>query len=191
MRKPYTCLLTAALLFGGAAGCADGDRTPAPPPAQASTPAVSASLTSAPLTSAPATSAPASAPAPPPAKTTSRPATDKAFPLTVSRRGGLAGVDDSVRISADGSAIVTRRGRPPVTTTVPATKMAELRGLLDRLGPAAGRPARSGRPGAVCNDGFEYQITGPSIAARVDGCGTPENTELTRLLTVAAALFNS
>ncbi|WIM98553.1 hypothetical protein ACTOB_002156 [Actinoplanes oblitus] len=111
----------------------------------------------------------------------------KGFPLTVTRRGGFAGVDDSVRIAADGSAVVTHRGRPPVRTAVSAATMAELRQLL--AGPAStGRGTSSVSP-AVCADGYEYEIVTGSATTAVHGCDTAHAIAQNPVLTLVAGLF--
>lgn len=148
MRSSHISVVLATLLLGGVAGCADNDQLSAPPPA-------SARATSAPVPSATATPAPA----------------DKVFPLTVTRRGGFAGVDDRAEITADGSAVVTVRGRPPVQTSLPAGTMTELRrlvtapGFTDRATPSGTEP--------VCNDGYEYEVTTPSASISAQGCDAP------------------
>ena len=147
------------VLVGGVAGCGDTDRPSAP---GASTPVTT-------------TAAPAPA--------------DNAFPLTVTRRGGFAGVDDRIRIAADGSAVVTRRGQTPVPATVPDSTMVELRGLL--TDPAfAGRATPPSTP-AVCNDGYEYAITSPSVSVSVPGCDSPKDAPVDRTVAIVAALLNA
>jgi hypothetical protein len=112
---------------------------------------------------------------------TSAPPAD-AFPLTVTRRGGFAGVDDSARITADGSAVVTHRGRSPVQTSLPAGTMAE----LGRLLATPGRATASAAP-STCDDGYEYEIVSPSASMAVHGCDIPQD----RLVAIAELLFKA
>jgi hypothetical protein len=101
-----------------------------------------------------------------PAGQTSSAAPAGAFPLTVTRRGGFAGVDDSARIAADGSAVVTHRGQSPVSITLPATTMDELRHAL-------ATPAQAGA--STCSDGYEYTIVSPSGSTVIHGCDASQN----------------
>ena len=119
---------------------------------------------------------PAAAPAP------AASGNDQAFPLTVTRTGGFAGVDDRAEIAADGSAVVTMRGRPAVRTTLPAGAMAELRARVTAPD-FAGRQSPSG----VCNDGLAYEFVSPSASKSLSGCETSED----RTVAVVAPLFNS
>ncbi|MEV4637865.1 hypothetical protein AB0J80_10965 [Actinoplanes sp. NPDC049548] len=180
----------AALLLVGMAGCNDDEHRSAPvgsasvsgPPGSTPTgPAASEPAGSAPVT--PAAGAPSSS-APGPSRSAA--GASKAFPLEVARRGGFAGVDDHASISADGSAVVTRGGRPKVRTSVPPATMAELRKLL-----AAPNLADQATGGGICNDGYEYEIVSPSFTTRVQDCGGQHGPELDRLLTIASGLFAS
>ena len=103
---------------------------------------------------------------------------DQAFPLTVTRRGGFVGVDDSARIAADGSAVVTAQGRPPVRTSLSADAVAELGRLMATPAPSAGV--------TVCNDGYEYGFTSPSATMTVVDCDTPRD----RKVAIVAPLFH-
>jgi hypothetical protein len=110
------------------------------------------------------------------------------FPVTITRRGGFAGVDDRAQIAADGVAVVTRRGKPPVRGPVPAGTMADLRQLL--TGPDfGGRPAPADSP-AVCADGYAYEVAGPSASASFSGCGAPADAGAGLVAEIAATLFN-
>ncbi|MEV8510006.1 hypothetical protein AB0368_34985 [Actinoplanes sp. NPDC051475] len=104
----------------------------------------------------------------------------------MARRGGFAGVDDRATIAADGTAMVSRRGRAPVRTAVPAKTMAELRGLLNSPG-----FAHQAKPTAVCNDGFEYEFVTPSSTTVVHDCGASQVAEVDRALAIVATLFKS
>lgn len=169
MQKSYTPAVLAVLLLAGTAGCQhDGKASPAVP-----VPSVSAPSLSAPAPVATATTAASPAPV------------DRAFPLTVSRRGGFAGVDDRASITADGTAVVTRRGRPEVRISVPPATMDELRRLL--TGPDLA--GQSAPPEPACNDGYEYELASPASTVLVHDCGARSGAALDRLLTVAAELF--
>ncbi|MFI7547020.1 hypothetical protein [Actinoplanes sp. NPDC049599] len=181
MRQPQTSILLAAVLLVGLAGCGHNDQPFGLPSASASpssSPAGATPATSAPTASAPATSAPART-------TTATPA--KAFPLTVTRRGGFAGVDDRVLITADGTAVVTRRGRPPVRSSLPTATMADLRQLL-KAPELAGRAPRT-EATVVCSDGYEYEIVSPTATTIVHDCDTPHGATLDRMLTIVGKLL--
>jgi hypothetical protein len=185
VRNPHTVvLLTAAtLLLVGVAACENNDQPSALPSASAlpsSAPAASASTTSAPSASLTPSGTATSAPSP-----ESAPA--KAFPLTVTRSGGFAGVDDRVLIKADGSVVVTRQGQAPVRTTLPATTMADLRRLL--TSPEFTGRTSSPDAAAVCNDGYQYEFTSPSGSATVQDCGTPHGATMDRMLAIVAKVL--
>lgn len=192
MRKTPLSLVMAALLIGGVAGCGGADQPSVPPSASVpAPPSVPTPAGSAPApTTSTATVSSAATPSVTPSTTTGTVGTGEAFPLTVSRRGGFAGVDDSVRITADGKAVVTRRGRPPVRTTLSAGTVAELRRLVTTPGLTGRAPTRSG-PSSVCNDAYEYEIVSPSATTSVRGCGTPHGAALNRLLAIVGDLLRA
>ncbi|GAA4601030.1 hypothetical protein GCM10023107_55220 [Actinoplanes octamycinicus] len=178
-------VVLATLLIGGVAGCADN--------IQGAAPAASVSP------AAPSAAGPASVPAATGAATATAAASvtatataapvGKAFPLTVTRRGGFAGVDDRVVIAADGSAVVTHRGKAPVRTSLSAGTMAELRQLLTAP-EFTGRRTPSASP-AVCADGFEYEIVSASVATAVHGCDAAHAIAQNPVLTLVAGLFQA
>ena len=193
VRTPRSVVLATALLLTGVAGCGGDDEQPstAPPPVPASPASAPASAAgpaptgaTTPTRSRTATATATSKPATP------RPATPatEAFPLTVSRQGGFAGVDDRVSIAADGSAVVTRRGGSPVRTSLPDSTMAELRRLLTSPD-FARRSAPADR--VVCNDGYEYEFTSRTTTVTVSDCGNPHGATMDRLLALVARLLRS
>jgi hypothetical protein len=169
-------VLLAAVLLVGVAGCGHNDRPFGLP--SAAVPPSSAPAVSPPATPAPTAAAPSRT-------TTAAPA--KTFPLAVTRRGGFAGVDDRVLITADGTAVVTRQGRPPVRTSLPAATMADLRRLLEAPDLAGRAPATDAS--AVCNDGYEYEIVSPSATTIVHDCNTSHGATLDRMLAIVADLL--
>ena len=198
VRSPRSVVLATALLLTGVAGCGDSEQPPTAPPPVSAPPASAPASTAGSAPSSPAP--PASTPTRPrtaTATTTSTPATSRpatstpatgAFPLTVSRQGGFAGVDDRVSITADGSAVVTRRGGSPVRTSLPDSTMAELRRLLTSADFARGSaPAER----VVCNDGFEYEFANRTTTITVTDCGNPHGATMDRLLAIVARLFRS
>ncbi|MDI6104237.1 hypothetical protein QLQ12_37165 [Actinoplanes sp. NEAU-A12] len=178
MQKSHTSVVLAVLLLAATAGCQSGGEASPSPSLSAPAASVPASTEAG---TAPASPAAASSPA-------ASAAAEKAFPLAVSRRGGFAGVDDHVSITADGTAVVTRRGGPAVRTSLPAATMDELR-LLLAAPEFAGRTTPPDAP--VCNDGFEYELVSPSSTTRVHDCGGGHGTAVDRVLAIVAQLFNS
>lgn len=189
VRKSHTSVVLAAVLLTGLAGCQGDDRASASPsPALSTSPAASAPVSPSIPAPAASTSAPASS-APAPSATGKPPApSDKAFPFAVTRRGGFAGVDDHATIAADGSAVITRQGKPAVRTSLPAGTMAEL-GRLLTTPELTGKATPTG--GAVCNDGFEYELVSPSSTTLVVDCGAPHGTTVDRILDITAGLFDN
>ncbi|MEV6600023.1 hypothetical protein AB0M36_24675 [Actinoplanes sp. NPDC051346] len=172
VRTSRTSVVLTTLLLLGVAGCAENGAASA---GASPTPTAAAPTSPAKASAIPTTSA---APDPAPA--------EKLFPLAVHRRGGFAGVDDRASIAADGSVVVTRRGRAAVRTSLPATTMTQLRRLLaapDLRGTPSDAPA-------VCNDGYEYEFTSPSATLLVHDCDVPQGASLDKLLAMTAKLFN-
>jgi hypothetical protein len=128
---------------------------------------------------------PGAAPATTPAAASPAPA--EVFPLTVTRTGGFAGVDDRAEISADGTVVVTRGGQTPVRSSLPFVTVAELRRVLaapdfpGRTAPSAGDP--------VCNDGFTYAFVSPAVTGTLQDCGAAEPGTPARALAIARDLF--
>lgn len=178
--KSYTSIVLATLLLAGLTGCgADSpDSTPSSPatagPASPSAPSGPAS----PSATAPSASASASS--------TATAASSAAFPLTISRRGGFAGVDDRAEIAANGSATVTTRDRAAVKVTVPAATVDELRRLVTTP-EFSGKAALPEAP--TCNDGFEYEVATPSSTVTVHDCGQPHGAPIDRILAIGAELL--
>jgi hypothetical protein len=164
MRRAHQFIVLAtSLMIAGCGGQAPGSPAPVPP---ATTPA----------------GTPESATAPPPQGTA-----EAAFPLTITRRGGFAGVDDRAAITADGTAVVTRDGQAPVRTKLPAATVTELRRLL-----AAPEFSGGAVPSAstTCNDGFEFTFVSPSATTVLLDCGDQQRTAPARMLALAGPLFN-
>ncbi|GGQ72372.1 hypothetical protein [Couchioplanes azureus] len=183
--KSRTSVVLTALLLVGIAGCTQNGTASAP---GASTSAASAPAASASAVPASASAAPesTSAGATPSSASPAAPGAQALFPLAIHRRGGFAGVDDRASVAADGSVVVTRRGKGTVRTSLPAGTMAELRRLL--TAPDL-RAAPSNAP--VCNDGYEYAFTSPSSTAVGYDCNVPQGASLDKLLTIAGQLFDS
>jgi hypothetical protein len=175
--KSYTSIVLATLLLAGLAGCTGNS-----PESTASSPAAS-------VPASPATTSPAASPSPSAAPTaaSASPTPASAFPLTISRQGGFAGVDDRVEIAANGSATVTTRGRTAVKVTLPAATVDELRRLVTTP-EFTGKATLPEEP--TCNDGFEYEVTTPSSAVTVHDCGQPHGAPIDRVLVIAAGLLN-
>ncbi|MFD0521989.1 hypothetical protein [Paractinoplanes durhamensis] len=105
------------------------------------------------------------------------------FPVTITRRGGFAGVDDRAQITADGSTVVTHRGKPPVRGSLPAGTMADLRQLLIAPDFTTDSPP-------VCADGYEYEVISASATTSIQVCGAPDSAEPARMVAIGATLFD-
>ncbi|MFI5496760.1 hypothetical protein [Actinoplanes sp. NPDC051859] len=183
MRKSRTSVLVAAaLLLGSVGACGNQPTTPAAQPPTTPTSAAAPSPTT--TSAAPATTDPTR----PPTESTTAPEPPPAagvFPLTVSRRGGFAGVNDRVAIKADGTTLVTRDGQQTTRTTLPAATMSELRRLLT----APDFPRRE-KSSAVCSDGFEYEISTASTTAVMEDCGPAQETSIDKVVAIVQRLLN-
>ncbi|MEV4279828.1 hypothetical protein [Actinoplanes xinjiangensis] len=178
MPKSCTSIVLATLLLAGLAGCG-GDSPDSTPSSPATSAPASPVVTSA---AAPSATAPSSS------TPTAASSSAAAFPLTISRRGGFAGVDDRAEIAADGSATVTTGDRPAARVTVPAATVDELRRLVTTP-EFSGKAALPEAP--ACNDGFEYEVATPSSSVTVHECGQPHGAPIDRLLAIAAQLLKN
>ncbi len=106
------------------------------------------------------------------------------FPVSVTRSGGFAGVDDAVVVAADGSATVKRRSGRPTPVTLTAEQLAELRTLL--ASPALAAEAAGPAQRESCADGFTVTLTTGSVRATSYSCAPPGDrptvTAITSLL---------
>ena len=171
-RRFAACLL----LIGGLAACGSpttNETLPitatASPPSEVPAPS-SATFSEVPATTTPATSPPAA------------PTPGQPLPLTLSRTGGIAGVQDQVKIDPDGTATVTHRAGKPTTTTLSAKSLAALRGLL--ADPALAREAKAVDGAGTCADGFQYSLRTPALTMKTTDCGRSKQPTLAKLITL-------
>ncbi|WP_249998301.1 hypothetical protein [Actinoplanes sp. M2I2] len=121
---------------------------------------------------------------PPPGPDTSPPVADEVLPLDFSRTGGLAGVDEQVRVGTDGT--VTTSERSPFR--LDADRLAALRQALSE--PALRSPASRSATGAVCSDGYLYRVRTPSWARTADDCA-PRQPAFDRVVALLLPLVRS
>jgi hypothetical protein len=185
---PVVRALLTVLIAAGVTGCSSTSAPSSPASFPVPVPSSPSPSPSASPTVSPAGS-PTVSPAGSPTVSTSpvSPAgADRAFPVEVTRTGGIAGVDDRVTIGADGSVVTTRRGKQPVRSTVPASTVDELRRLVAE--PGFTRP--SSGPGR-CSDGYNYQIKTRSSTVAVQDCGGSHGPAVDRVLAIAVKLLTS
>jgi hypothetical protein len=91
-------------------------------------------------------------------------------PTTVTRRGGLAGVDETVAITADGSWVYTNRrqvtSQRGTLTDAQRTSLVQLVTSPNFLKEAKASPGTS-----HCNDAFMYSITVGDLHVQYEDCG--------------------
>ena len=106
------------------------------------------------------------------------------LPLTLSRSGGIAGVQDQVKIDTNGTATVTHKSGQPTTTKLSATELSALRGLL--TDPALVREAKAANPaGQQCADGFQYDLRTPDLSMKTTDCGRNSHPTLAKVISLA------
>lgn len=106
------------------------------------------------------------------------------LPLTLSRTGGIAGVQDQVKIDTKGTATVTNRAGKSTTTTLSAKNLAALRRLL--TDPALVREAKAGdSTGQQCADGFQYDLRTPDLSMKTTDCGRSTHPTLAKVISLA------
>jgi hypothetical protein len=110
--------------------------------------------------------------------------------VTVTRTGGIAGVEHQLVISADGSWVFTDRGTGAVKrgqlTTAQRGEVVEL-----LQSPALAAEARTGGSAAGCNDTFVYSIVVGERSLQYDQCTAgqrPTTRQLIAALTAATPL---
>jgi hypothetical protein len=168
-RRLAACLL----LTAGLAACgspAPNETMPIVTSVPSEVPAPSVTFSEVPGTATPTTSAPTAVAQP--------------LPLTLSRTGGIAGVQDQVKIDTDGTATVTHRAGKPTTTTLSAKDLAALRRLL--TDPALVREAKAADgAGQQCADGFQYDLRTPDLSVKATDCGRSTHPTLAKVISLA------
>ncbi len=107
--------------------------------------------------------------------------------VTVTKSGGIAGVQQTVRISPDGSWLfVDKRAFGENEGQLNATEVTDLAALLNNPGFAMEARAAPPPPGA-CNDAFVYTIAVGDLSVRHDQCdGTAKRPLTERIVTLIA-----
>jgi hypothetical protein len=181
-------MASAAVMVGialGLSACASpvGDATAAAEPSATAQPDVTTSASAGPASSTPPF-APSGGPGttlPPSIKT-----------ITVMRSGGLAGLQQTLTITADGSwTFVDKRANVP--TTSGRLSPDQLRQLTTWVtDPAFAAEAKLPGPAGVCNDGITYTIAVGEFTAKYERCGNatsrPVTDKILALLADATAL---
>ena len=103
------------------------------------------------------------------------------YPLTITRTGGFAGVDESITLRADGSwSYSGSRGKPAAQGTLTPTELDQItRAVSDPAFPADVRPHRTE---GTCNDGFTYSVTVGPETTSFEECGGNDRPLFTALL---------
>jgi hypothetical protein len=104
-----------------------------------------------------------------------------AVPLTITRTGGFAGVNQTLEIAADGSWVYTdrRQNRTERGSLTSAQQLALLRLIAD---PGFAEQLRTKRTSGVCNDTFRYVIKAGDVSASFDDCGGQNQPAVTAVL---------
>jgi hypothetical protein len=170
LRRLAVCLLMTA----GLAACG----SPAP---NDNMPIVTSVPSEAPASSGVFSEVPGDSPVP---ATSAPTAVGQPLPLTLSRTGGIAGVQDQVKIDTNGTATVTHRAGKPTTTTLSAEDLAALRRLL--TDPALVREAKAADgAGQQCADGFQYALRTPDLSVKTNDCGRSTHPTLAKVISLA------
>jgi hypothetical protein len=114
--------------------------------------------------------------------TSSGPATGVLPPVTITRRGGLAGVDETVAISADGSWVYTNRRQ--VTTQRGTLTDAQRRALAQLVtSPDFLKQVRATPGLSNCNDAFAYAVVVGDLQTQLVDCGTTDRPAVKAVIT--------
>jgi hypothetical protein len=92
------------------------------------------------------------------------------FPLTITRTGGFAGVDQSITVRSDGSwSYGAGKAKPATQGTLTQAELDQVTRILsDPAFPADVRPHRTE---GVCSDGFTYSVTIGPESSSFEDCG--------------------
>ncbi len=157
------------LLIGGLAACGSPTTNETMPIVASGSPPPEVPASADVFSPAPATSAPTAVAQP--------------LPLTLSRTGGIAGVQDQVEIDVNGMATVTHKAGKPTTTTLSAEELAALRALL--TDPALVREAKAADgAGPQCADGFQYALRTPGLSVKSTDCGRSKQPTLAKVISL-------
>jgi hypothetical protein len=162
VRAPRWLLLAAAMLglaaCTGEPGLAPGAQSPTGSPMTSATPSATASTT------------PTSPPTP---ITGTSPITEALGTVTITKSGGLAGVQQILTVKPDGSwTFVDKRKTTTVSGTLSVAERQRLAALLHD--PALQEEVR--QPSGVCNDGFRYTVQSADVSMRFDQCNLGPKT---------------
>ncbi|HWD83515.1 MAG TPA: hypothetical protein VG497_31665 [Kribbella sp.] len=106
------------------------------------------------------------------------------LPLTVSRTGGFAGLDDQVQVAADGVATVTARGKSTIRCKLDPSLLSTIDTAAQKVDWASLTPTK---PSTRHPDDMIIAVTANGKTARLeDPQLKPLATPVTRLLTEAA-----
>lgn len=106
----------------------------------------------------------------PPSPTDATPAGATARPVSITRTGGFAGVNERVEIAADGSWVYTdaRQNRTERGELTVAQRLALARLITD---PRFAQEIRAKAGPGVCNDAFQYTIKAGEFSGSFEDCG--------------------
>ena len=110
-----------------------------------------------------------------------------AFPLEISRTGGLVGINEQASISADGTVTVTRDGVAGTPRPLDENTFAELKQLLAEVPAAGPSPAPSNT--GVCADGYQYRLRTPSWSTTTDDCSLTGRSALAPVVQLLTSLL--
>ena len=106
-----------------------------------------------------------------------------AGPITITRAGGFAGVNQTLEIAANGSWVYTdrRQNRTERGSLTSAQRLALLQFVAD---PGFAEQARTKRTSGACNDAFRYLIKAGDVSASFDDCGGQDQPAVSAVLKV-------
>jgi hypothetical protein len=110
-----------------------------------------------------------------------------AVPVSMSRTGGIAGVNQSIEIAADGTWVYTnKRNNQSETGTLTAAQRAELQRLVSDPAFSADLGQRAVPKGKPCSDGFQYTIGTTGEKVSFEQCGDGNATVVQAAIALVA-----
>jgi hypothetical protein len=91
-------------------------------------------------------------------------------PVTVSRTGGIAGLNDEYNVAPDGAITVSNHTSPTVSKKLTGAQLGELRRLVT-TGSLATEAKKSPIGAQGCADGFRYTVKAGAATVSGTDCG--------------------
>ena len=105
------------------------------------------------------------------------------YPLTITRTGGFAGVNESITLASDGGwSYTSAKGKPAAQGTLAPADLAQVTQTVSN--PAFGADVRAHKTGGTCADGFTYSVSIGPETSTFEECGGTDRPLFSALVTM-------